>query len=284
MDYEEISDEEWSLLAPMLCIPLSAGIVRRGRPRIQPRVLANAILWVLTIGGSWSKLPARYPSSPTCRCRFEEWRRDGKLDEMVRILSSAGRKFLYVPDSAYPQENTTLDRGALSIDEHGLRRVLWRSQGSWHASHGPVVNGSIDPCNTSTQTRAAIEAVSLPGGLAGHATAGNLAHDHCDASAHRAFWMGLASKGTTVTDTKGYVVYVAVDPVRGAMFRGWTEIMRDGKRVARSGLVGPKFYDPEACMQFALAWARRWIELNANPTRIHDESSVYSDDWRAPLP
>jgi len=271
MDFEEISDEEWSLLAPTLSIQ-PPGILRRGRPRIQPRVLANAILWTLTIGGSWSKLPSRYPSSPTCRSRFEEWQRDGKLDKMVCILSAVGRNFLHVPSSSYAERSTAIDRDASSIDEHGSSRVRWRSQGSWKASHERAVQDSEDSFNVNAQMRVAMEGVSLPESSPAYAIPGIAAHEQCDSSQHRPIWMGLASKGTTVTDARGYVVYVAVDMVYGAKYRGWTEIMRDGKRIGRSGLVGPRFCAPEAGMQFALAWARRWIELHAN----------YDDQRRTP--
>jgi transposase len=271
MDFEEISNEEWSFLAPTLCIQSRTEIVRRGRPRIQPRVLANAILWVLTIGGSWSKLPTRYPSSTTCRYRFEEWRLDGKLDEMVRILSAAGRNFSYVHDSSYPQKNTAINGDVPPKNGCGLPRVRWRSQGTWQASHGPpaTVQKSSDPVKVGASTRAAMEAVSPPESSLAHRTPSNFAQEHCDSSP-RAFWMGLVSNGTTVIDARGYVIYVAVDTAPDAMFRGWTEIIRDGKRVARSGLVGPRFRDPDAGMQFALAWARRWIESHANRARIHD--------------
>src|SRR5690349_16111794 len=97
MHFEELSNEEWSLVGPILTAHPRAGVLRRGRPRIRTRVVANAVLWVLTTGQSWSKLPAHYPSQPTCRCRFEAWRLDGKLAGMIRILSEMGRSFAYVP-------------------------------------------------------------------------------------------------------------------------------------------------------------------------------------------
>src|SRR5262249_38320227 len=133
MHFEELSNEEWSLVAPTLCAQPLAGILRRGRPRIRPRGLANAVLWALATGESWGKLPAHYPSQPTCRCRYEEWRHDGKLAEMIRILSEAGRRFSYVPDMPAPimkpapkcDASVTDER---AMDERGLPRVIWRSQ------------------------------------------------------------------------------------------------------------------------------------------------------------
>lgn len=92
MHFDEISDEEWLLLAPILADPPVAHR-QRGRPRAQVRIVANAVLRVLTTGESWSRLPSHYPSAPTCRHRFEAWRSSGALAQIVRILSNAGRTF-----------------------------------------------------------------------------------------------------------------------------------------------------------------------------------------------
>jgi len=99
MRSEELSNEEWSLVGPMLNGKPLAGLQRRGRPRAQTRLVANPVLWMLTTCEAWSKLPARYPSLPTCRCRFDEWRQDGKLKNMTEMLSNRGRHFQYIPES-----------------------------------------------------------------------------------------------------------------------------------------------------------------------------------------
>ena len=228
MHFEELSNEEWSLVAPILSAQPHAGVLKRGRPRIRTRVVANAVLWVLTTGQSWSKLPAHYPSQPTCRCRFEEWRLKGKIAEMIRVLSKVGRSFSYVPDAPCVSKKAVPKRDDGQMEERGIPRVIWKSQASWLAS----------PARQES------------------------AHELRPDNPGRAFWMGLAAKGARVADERGYVVYIAADPAPDAMFRGWAEITRDGRRVARSGLVGPKFDMPDEAMQCALTWARRWIELH----------------------
>ena len=283
MDFEELSNDEWSLLAPILCDQPRTGITRRGRPRIPPRVLANAMLWVLSIGGSWSKLPANYPSPPTCRSRFDEWRVDGKFDEMVRILSTAGRSFSYISGSSYPEKRSTPNANVSLIDQQGSPYVLWKSPASWLLSHGTAFHNSSESPDAITQTRAAVEVVSQSDTALSQPTSNDLAHQHCKGTP-RAFWMGLASKGRSVVHAQGYVVYVAVDAVPDDMFRGWTEIIRDGRRVARSGLIGPKFCAPETAMQFALAWARSWIELNAGRARIQDAPGLLVHRLLAHIP
>ncbi|HWT34922.1 MAG TPA: transposase [Paraburkholderia sp.] len=244
MQFEELSNEEWSLIAPALCAPPPAGMLKRGRPRIRPRVLANAVLWVLTTGESWAKLPAHYPSQPTCRCRFEEWRLDGKLAEMIRILGDRGRCFSYVPDVPRSIPKAKPKRDVRAMEERGLPRVVWRSQASWQTSTADIGARFAH----AKAEHAALAGIEAP------------ARELRRETQNRAFWMGLAARGARVTDERGYVVYLAADPVPDAMFRGWTEITQDGRRVARSGLVGPKFGAPEAAMQCALLWARRWIE------------------------
>jgi hypothetical protein len=72
--------------------------------------------------------------------------------------------------------------------------------------------------------------------------------------------MGLASKGQTESDPRGYVIYIAADRLANTRFRGWAEIVRDERRIARSGLIGPSFKNCETAQQYALEWARRWID------------------------
>lgn len=102
MFFDELSNDEWALLAALVSDEPAVRLNRRGRPRAEPRIVANAVLWILTTGEPWSKLPGRYPSGPTCRRRFEEWQLNGTLLEMVRLLSQTGRTFAYVPQPAPP--------------------------------------------------------------------------------------------------------------------------------------------------------------------------------------
>jgi hypothetical protein len=77
---------------------------------------------------------------------------------------------------------------------------------------------------------------------------------------HPSLSLCLAPRGMQVADSRGYLIYVVVEAVPNAMYRAWAEIIRDGKRVERSGLVGPRFADARHAQQFALDWARQWID------------------------
>jgi len=69
-----------------------------------------------------------------------------------------------------------------------------------------------------------------------------------------------------VHDGHGYVIYAIARPVAGSMFRGWAEIVKDGRRVERSGLIGPRYENAEEAAAYALEWSRRWIA--AQSTRV----------------
>ena len=70
MFFDELSNDEWAQLAALVSDEPAVRLNRRGRPRAEPRIVANAVLWILTTGEPWSKLPGRYPSGPTCRRRL----------------------------------------------------------------------------------------------------------------------------------------------------------------------------------------------------------------------
>jgi len=274
MFFDELSNDEWALLAALVSDEPAVRLNRRGRPRAEPRVVANAVLWILTTGEPWSKLPGRYPSGPTCRRRFEEWQLNGTLAEMTRLLSQTGRTFVYVPQASQPvAAKPAVQPEVVSVREDSLRGVSWKSPESWQTPAG-VTHGlrSLDPLADMTRQLSGTlpheaaraeppvsRAVEL-GGATPH-------RDH----PHSPLPMSVAARGAqVVVDRRGYVIYVAAERVPKAMYRAWAEIEQDGRRVERSGLVGPRFADPDEAQEYALEWARQWIDrhchmLNAVP-------------------
>jgi transposase len=57
---DELGDEQWELIAPLLPKPKG-----RGRPRAEDRRTVNGILWVLRSGARWKDLPPKYGSRST---------------------------------------------------------------------------------------------------------------------------------------------------------------------------------------------------------------------------
>jgi transposase len=80
---EELGDQQWELMAPLLPKPK-----RRGRPRAEDRRTLNGILWVLRSGARWKDLPPKYGSWSTCHRRLQEWQEQG-VWEGIRLKSSA---------------------------------------------------------------------------------------------------------------------------------------------------------------------------------------------------
>ena len=301
MFFDELTNDEWALLAALVSDEPAVRLNRRGRPRAEPRIVANAVLWILTTGEPWSKLPGRYPSGPTCRRRFEEWQLNGTLLEMVRLLSRTGRTFAYVPQPAPPvtAKPAAPVAAAPSVRDESLRGVSWKSPESWQAPgmSSSLRNGrSADPIADITRQlsglanvppvsrQAAPARFAAPAGAAQQAQRAELARidearavgaamhqldlaiaaargSHHIADDQRGpLSLSLAPRGTQVDDPRGYLIYVAAEQVPNAMYRAWAEIMKDGKRVERSGLVGPRFADSEEAQRYALEWARQWID------------------------
>ncbi len=297
MFFDELSNDEWALLAALVADEPAVRLNRRGRPRAEPRIVANAVLWILTTGEPWSKLPGRYPSGPTCRRRFEEWQLNGTLLEMVRLLSQTGRTFAYVPQPAPPVAAKPAAPVAEppSVRDENPRGVSWKSPESWQA---PGMSSSLgrwraaDPIADMTRQLAGMESAqpvarAQPGtsqaaparpvmraglprmneagavGAAMHGLTSAIAAARGTPAPNEqrsTLPMSLAPRGTEIADRRGYLIYVAAERVPNAMYRAWAEIMKDGKRVERSGLVGPRFADADAAEHYALEWARQWID------------------------
>ncbi|WP_241015153.1 transposase, partial [Burkholderia sp. Ac-20379] len=139
MFFDELNDEEWTRVSTLIADePIRLN--RRGRPRAETRVVANAILWILTTGEPWSKLPGRYPSGPTCRRRFEEWLASGTLGEMVAMLTDMSRRtFAYVPP--LPELAVPAPSAEPVVNNDRLRGVFWQNPESWRL---PVAEADDD--------------------------------------------------------------------------------------------------------------------------------------------
>jgi transposase len=252
MSFDELSDEEWvrlSALVPEEPIRLN----RRGRPRAECRVVANAVLWILTTGEPWSKLPGRYPSGPTCRRRFEEWLASGTLGEMVRWLAEqSGRTFAYVPP---PPEPVAAVRPLEPAPEcERLRGVFWQNPESWRlpgARGDGWYGGGFDALASDDASDGATlaRAFAVPGAPARAART----REHGDS-------VSFATIAPQTDTYRGYTLQGIAQPVQNLMYRAWAEITQDERRVERSGLIGPRFTDAEAAEQYALDWARHWVD------------------------
>jgi transposase len=81
----ELTDEQWELVEPILRPTRRED--KRGRPWHETRAVLNGVLWILGSGAQWSQMPSKYPPYQTCHRRFQQWIRDGKLVEALRLLA-----------------------------------------------------------------------------------------------------------------------------------------------------------------------------------------------------
>jgi transposase len=85
----ELSDEEWTLLKPLL-----PAIQTRGRRYQDHRRLLNGMLFRINTGIPWRDLPDRYGPWQTVYCRYRRWSRNGLwdriLDALQRDLDASG--------------------------------------------------------------------------------------------------------------------------------------------------------------------------------------------------
>ncbi|HEX9692961.1 MAG TPA: IS5 family transposase [Gemmatimonadales bacterium] len=82
----DLTEKQWALLKPLLPTP-RVRKDRRGRPWRDPRDVLNGILWILRTGAPWADLPDRYPPYQTCHRRFQQWVRDGTLEQVLEALA-----------------------------------------------------------------------------------------------------------------------------------------------------------------------------------------------------
>jgi len=81
----ELTDEQWKLVEPLLRPARRED--NRGRPWHDTRAVLNGVLWILGIGAQCSEMPDKYPPYQTCHWRFQQWVREGKLVELLRLLA-----------------------------------------------------------------------------------------------------------------------------------------------------------------------------------------------------
>jgi len=82
-----IDDELWELIAPLL--PRSPRRYRYpGRRRLDDRKVLNGILFVLTTGIAWQRLPQElgYGSGMTCWRRLRDWQQAGVWQQLHELL------------------------------------------------------------------------------------------------------------------------------------------------------------------------------------------------------
>ncbi len=132
---EDLTDEQWDLIFSYIIEPKPRDD-GRGRERREPRPIMNGILWILRTGAQWSELPERYPPYQTCHRRYQEWVRNGTLENILKILAKD------LEERGKLNLETCFIDGTFSIGKKGAQRSeklsVVRVQRSWRLSTAQV--------------------------------------------------------------------------------------------------------------------------------------------------
>jgi transposase len=82
MHRHQLTDEQWSIVAPL--IPRKHA--RTGRPPADPRRMLDGIMWILRTGAPWRDLPERFGPCKTVFDYYSHWRRSGVFDRVLEAL------------------------------------------------------------------------------------------------------------------------------------------------------------------------------------------------------
>jgi hypothetical protein len=93
--------------------------------------------------------------------------------------------------------------------------------------------------------------------------------------------MSFDSFTSPIHDGRGFSIYAIARPVANGMFRGWAEIIKDGRRVERSGLIGPRYGSADEATAYALDWSNKWIA--AQTTRLAPPAAAIAPVSSGPI-
>jgi hypothetical protein len=83
-EHYHLTDEQWQVIQPL--IPPSSSAATRGRPPINERAVLDGIFWKIITASAWNHLPSEYPSWQTCYRRYNKWRHNGLLHDILNAL------------------------------------------------------------------------------------------------------------------------------------------------------------------------------------------------------
>ena len=78
----DLTDAEWSLIAPLIPAAKSGGNKRT----VSVREVVNGVLYILSTGSPWAQLPADLPPRSTVNLYYRRWKQDGTLGSIHQAL------------------------------------------------------------------------------------------------------------------------------------------------------------------------------------------------------
>ena len=81
--HKDLTDAQWNRIKFVF-----EGTKRVGRPSLNPRIVFNAIMWILKSGGRWRDLPARYGNWNSIYHKFRLWCSLGLFDRLLKVINA----------------------------------------------------------------------------------------------------------------------------------------------------------------------------------------------------
>jgi transposase len=104
MGFQELTDEQWAFIAPLL--PPRA---KTGRPRVDDRKVLNGILYVQVTGCRWCDMPRQYGAYQTAWRRFRELQEKGIWHQILQALLDWGYTLGKVKVEAVAVDSTLVE-------------------------------------------------------------------------------------------------------------------------------------------------------------------------------
>ncbi|WP_217478560.1 transposase [Pararobbsia alpina] len=83
----DLSDDKWQRIEYLFDAQSKSRT--RGRLSASPKAVLNAIRWIQRSRERWLYLPANYPPQQTCYAKYLQWKGDGRLSEVKRLLAES---------------------------------------------------------------------------------------------------------------------------------------------------------------------------------------------------
>jgi len=111
MKFEELDDDRWAIIEPLL--PPRA---KEGRPRAEDRSIVNGILFVLVTGCRWVDIPKKYGDDSTANRRLRRWEEMGIWKRIMDALIGEGyaRRLLEVEELSIDSSTVAARKGGSS--------------------------------------------------------------------------------------------------------------------------------------------------------------------------
>jgi transposase len=119
---QEITDEQWRVLAPLFPAPKG-----RGRPPMDMRTTVEGIAWRFRTGAPWRDIPERFGQWNSIYQRFSDWSTDGTWAKLLTTVQTASAA------KAELDWTVSVDSTITRVHQHGA--TLSRDTGGWIELH-----------------------------------------------------------------------------------------------------------------------------------------------------